>query len=63
MNSFSAKFAPGERVSIGDGSILGTVECVKFGRNKTHPVYEVEWISNGNLVSFWFHEQDLTGGA
>lgn len=60
MPQMNAKFEPGQRVKVGDGSIDGMVESVKFGRNTTTPIYEVEWMHNGDIVARFFHEQDLS---
>lgn len=60
MLKFTAKFEPGQRVKVGDGSIEGVVEAVKFGRNMTAPIYEVEWMHSGDILARPFHEQDLS---
>lgn len=60
MPKLSAKYEPGQRVKVGDGTIEGVVETVKFGRNMTTPIYEIEWMHNGDIVARLFHEQDLS---
>lgn len=54
-----AKFAPGDRVAVMDQETVGTVEGVSFRRNMVTALYEVQWMQAGDVISRWFHEQDL----
>lgn len=58
-SEFSAKFKPGDRVTIGEGSIRGVIDTVEFGRNMTAPTYRVEWFGHGDLFARHFHEDDI----
>lgn len=52
-------YAPGEKVTVGDGSIAAMINCVAlYAHGGT--LYEVVWWDEGSRQSAWLNEQELS---
>lgn len=56
LQQFCAEFAPGDRVTCGNG-VEGTVEEVHFLRNAC-PMVVVDYWHNGEVITRRFHIED-----
>lgn len=55
----ASKYAIGQSVVIANGEIPGTIETIKFSRNRRWPVYVIEYWFDGHLRVVDLHGSEI----